>query len=728
MAQSSAASGRLTIDGYCYKAEFTRDDTSYEGNYYLGGEDLIIMVTNDGRYFYFDMLSDGSFTVRGEEYGMYALYENQYSNGVFVELGGYGKLSVFTFELKAGTTDEYERKYVTQDGVYTQEGDVFTLAYGTGAEAKAYVCVVGDYSHKALDGETFKTFIVSQEVKKEIFVDTTDWSVLILDEFGGAIRYDKDGQKEKGSYTLITDTLLYFVNSAASDACIYEYDAETGEASPVELSAKSYYTEDLKSLYFSKYGFAIFNGDEENLQFYNYKGNNVIIYRHPMDGETPNAYGFVEYDFGLLEDTKEYNDETYYRNYGDDIIFTRVETNAKKYPLVVNDTTKWYLTDLQFMPSGGAEFNVSGKVTLLVETTTDGETSESSRVEDCTVTRTFNENGAPEMYVTIGGYYRFYITATYVGEAESQTGSNSYQVLSSSYVQTLTSYRYLDVLYRIYMMYGASSANDYTNEFVTLTITIDFNEDGTENRSVLTAEFGEATELYDSNGDAIAFEEATFQFMDNGLNRAEFTAADGYTYHLYFAVQTHSYLRAYGYYVYALVRLQDVEAGDYTVSVGRVVATEANGVEIGSIFTVDIKTKADGKSVGGEEFFLIDETIYYVARTKDADDAVIGATYYIIELEENESGSVEEEGKETVETYKSATVTVKTAEIKREEEYAQRYVEIVDGKVMILSLYANKYYVVESSYDEATKTYTVTTAEGHKYTVKVDGEYVLIES
>ena len=59
---------------------------------------------------------------------------------------------------------------------------------------------------------------------------------------------------------LITDDMLYYVNNASTDASIYLYDLDNGTVTPAKFTAFGYYTSDLESLLFTKYGFAIFNG------------------------------------------------------------------------------------------------------------------------------------------------------------------------------------------------------------------------------------------------------------------------------------------------------------------------------------------------------------------------------------------------------------------------------------------------------------------------------------
>ena len=723
---NSALSGVLTIDGYCTWAKFVDDqENSYEGVYYVENNSIVLLAD---RLFYFDFTED-EFTVRGEEYGLYALYDNHYTNGVFVELDGYGNLSAFTFELKAGSTEEYERVEIAANGEYTIDGDVYTFSYGTGEQTRAYTCVLNGTAFKGYDGEIYQGFTVSREVGKSVYVDTSDWSVLLLDEFGRATKYDHEGNKQVGRYVVITDTLLYFVGNNGKDACIYNYDSENGYATPIELEPKSYYTQDLKSLYFDKAGFAIFNGNVDENIFYAYEGNDVVIFRRAKDGEQANDYGFVKENFGLLEEEKVYNNETYYRNYGTDIQFTRSTAEVEKYPIVYNDTEIWYLSDIQFAPSGGAEFNVAGKAKISRKITKNGTTTTVETDQDCTVTRTIVDDKV-EMYVTILGVYRYYITATYQGDGDGVT--NPYQVKSLSYVQSLSAYRYIDVLFRIYYMYGATSANAYKNDFGSLTITIDYNEDGTVKKSSMSAEIGEAAEIVDMNGNLISFDESVFEFTSNG-GVAEFKAQDGYTYRLAFGVQRHQYLNAIGYFIISFARVQTLEYGDYSVKVSRTVATEANGILVGDVYSIAVSKNDQG--VQAEEFYVEDGKLIYIARTRDVDGYVTAATYYTITLVENESGSVGEEG--VVPTYKSVTVTESVATVLCEKDPTEegetykgkdRYVEIVDGEIKYLQLVGNKRYAKSSSYDEATKIYTVETTDGRTYYVKLteDGKNVII--
>ena len=81
----------------------------------------------DNAYRYFDIKDNKQFTARGAEYGTYILMDNQNATGVYVELDGYGKLSVFTIG------NDSEKNYIDDNGTYTSDGYEFTLVYQDGS-------------------------------------------------------------------------------------------------------------------------------------------------------------------------------------------------------------------------------------------------------------------------------------------------------------------------------------------------------------------------------------------------------------------------------------------------------------------------------------------------------------------------------------------------------------------------------------------------------------------
>jgi len=713
---TSTMQGSLTIDGYCYWAEFNVDGTIYAGLYDVD-ENLIVLHAGD-KTFYFDFQGE-YFTVRDQEYGVYALFVNNFANGIFVEFNGYGKLSSFTFDANN------QRVYIETDGTYTVEDGVYTFSDST--------AVLGNVAYEAVDGKTYKTLNVSNAVKNEIFVSTKDWSVLILDEYGRALKSDESGIRQEGTYIFVTDSLLYFINNNGEGGCLYNYsynnDNAIGSATPIELRDQSYYTETLKSLFFSGDGFVIINGDEENPSFYNYEVENgekkVIIYSREKIADTDTEvenYDFWRHDFGTLNDSKEFNGEIYYKNSGKDIVFTR-SGSQKSYPLSSVDKNGedclYYPTKLRFTPSGAEQFTEDVTVTFTV-----GESSEEI-TQKCTITREIL-NGEALMYVTINGYFRYYISANYT------TSTSTFEVLSLKYNRTLDAYFHLNEYFYTYMYEGKDAADNARNKFGKITIQREYAEDGSEIMSQADVDFREATEMYDMEGNRISCTGGAFSVREDGVSVIEFVALDGYTYQLYFGVYRHQYMTMYGYYIHALVRVQEMQLNGYKLLAGRVVATEQleEDQPLGEVYSLSI---IDGEEeIKCDEFFYANGKLEYVVRERDQDGYVTKAAYYTIVLQENESSALEsgvpdfkEEGSSI--TYIEATIKCEAdPEAGANYQGRDRYVEMANGEIKVLYLVGNKRYMKECEYDEEKEIYVVKTVDGRTYYVKDVGENVII--
>ena len=240
---------RLKLDGFSYMAEYFNSDdgTTVKSSYFISESNVVCMII-DNAYRYFDIKDNKQFTARGAEYGTYILMDNQNATGVYVELDGYGKLSVFTIG------NDSEKNYIDDNGTYTSDGYEFTLVYQDGSENTT---IVGKRGVIQISSSYYNVFVVSHKEVARIYVNETDFSVLVLDENGGAVRYNKMGEREVGEYIIITDNMLYYASTQVEDACIYIYDNEKGVATPFNFPERGYYTSDLgASLQFTKYGFA----------------------------------------------------------------------------------------------------------------------------------------------------------------------------------------------------------------------------------------------------------------------------------------------------------------------------------------------------------------------------------------------------------------------------------------------------------------------------------------
>ena len=705
---------RLKLDGFSYMAEYFNSDdgTTVKSSYFVvDNEENVVCMIIDNAYRYFDIKDNKQFTARGAEYGTYILMDNQNATGVYVKLDGYGKLSVFTI------SDE-EEQYIDENGTYTSDGYEFTLTYKNGSENTT---LVGKRGVIQISSSYYNVFVVSHKEVARIYVNETDFSVLVLDENGGAVRYNKMGEREVGEYIIITNNMLYYASTQVEDACIYIYDNEKGVATPFNFPERGYYTSDLgASLQFTKYGFAVFNGTTR--YYYNVENDEVVIYRRANAGETgvvTNEYGFVEEQFGTFAETVEYNDVTYIRNNGFAVLFGREEATKEKYPVPLEkegeEDYKKPLEDLTFTPNGLTSFNVSGKVKI------DG------KEFDCTVTR--EENGT--MYVTVQ-YFRFYISVTFNGDR------NTYKVTAMEHRRTLPSCTYLNMYYLYAMLFGQSLANSWGE----IAIITDYDETGVAaENSYIKGTFGENALMYDLDGKILSFNTADYTYdEETKIYTVNFEGADGYDYHLYFAIGS-TYV-GYGYNVYAMTREETVESEDgYKVVFERVIASDANLAQ-GAFYSIKL-FKKDGD--GGDYVEVESATniyapslskVYYVLREKTEDGKITSTTYYTIEITEKTDAGVgsdeEEKNPYILSLIDTVTVSCETVETIYSED-GKSFVDFSSTNgILLMSLTVKDektekettylYLVTECKYDESNGVYTVVTSAQKTFKVKFSGE------
>lgn len=699
---------RLKLDGFSYMAEYFNSDdgTTVKSSYFVvDNEENVVCMIIDNAYRYFDIKDNKQFTARGAEYGTYILMDNQNATGVYVKLDGYGKLSVFTI------SDE-EEQYIDQNGTYTSDGYEFTLTYKNGSENTT---LVGKRGVIQISSSYYNVFVVSHKEVARIYVNETDFSVLVLDENGGAVRYNKMGEREVGEYIIITDNMLYYASTQVEDACIYIYDNEKGVATPFNFPERGYYTSDLgASLQFTKYGFAVFNGTTR--YYYNVENDEVVIYRRANAGETgvvTNEYGFVEEQFGTFAETVEYNDVTYIRNNGFAVLFGRDEATKDKYPVPISkqgeEDYKMPLEDLTFTPSGKVSFNVSGKVKI------DG--SEFS----CTVTRT--DDGT--MYVTVQ-YFRFYINVTFNGDR------NTYEVTAMEHRRTLPSCYYLNMYYLYYMLFGQTLVNNVGE----IAIITDYDEYGVAaEKSYIQGTFGEGSLMYGVDGEILSFNTDDYVYdEETKIYTVNFKGVDGYDYHLYFAIGS-TYVGS-GYNVYAMTREETVESADgYKVVFERVIATDTSLAQ-GAFYSIKL-FKDDVEIESAANIYATSlSKVYYVLREKTDDGKITSTTYYTIEITEKTDTGVgsdeEEKNPYILSLIDTVTVSCETVETIYSED-GLSFVDLSPTKGILLISNTVKdeetenettylYLITESVYDDVAGVYTVKNSAGKTFTVKISGE------
>ncbi len=718
-------SGTLELDGTGFNLIYT--DTygnTYKGQYRARTENIVYTYVG-GEYLYFELNmtgeSGGTFRLLGNEYGMYIVMDNQYADGTVLEFDGKGGVKLS--EMIGDTESEEEGTSGTKpiaDGTYTVSDDgVITINYeldGTPKklEGRLGVVKIGNYR--------YSTFFVIYDSAAYTFVNEEDYSVLVFDDAGSAIRFTQTGKAEIGSYTLITDqsqgtnyNILYYVNNTGTYATIYEYNTETRLIKAVENKGMTYFKEDFTSLQFTKYGFAIFNGTER--YYYYDEGENVVIYRMKTDGvtETANGYGYVKEKLGNFDKTIEWNNATYYKYEGFSLVFKRTDDNSGKYPIQFEDGgTTYKLTDIDFLPSGSTTFSVSGKATLSYEK--DGKTVTEKR--DCTVVRKALEGDAAgyETYVMVGDF-RFDVALTYAPDQNKR----DYSVEAMNLYIDAESLAFLSTVVEYYPQFG-SAIIQMLPDCGRLTIKRPYDEKGNAGAYTASGEIGEVLKFLDADGNKIeSFTDLPCEaaISENGESyTVTLTGKDGYTYKGVYSIS-----RKYGVPAFTLAgfyREQTLTDGDYSVTVGRIIISEQQNYTPGMILVPGFTD--NGTEVTSSAIFGSDDNLNYVVREKDDDGKFTSSVYYKISLKEKaNSGGL---GDDAVLPYDSVTIT-KIANVSViYTEDGKGFVEIDESTNTVLaycrtSMFGtSNYAVTEQTYDADNKTYVITTSSA-KYTVKI---------
>ncbi len=711
-----AEDGELVLDGFGYKAKFTSAEGDVYEALYVVEKENVIMITTEDAYFYFDIQDNTkkTFTLRGLEAGTYVVVDNQSLSKGVVELDGYGKLILHNWN------DETTEEGIV--GSYEVKSDEIVLYWDD-------VELHGALSYMAIGDAIYNTFVIDYDTFATSFVNEDDWSVIMFNGYGNAIKYGESGSRETGAYTIVSENLFYYENSAGKDGGLYTYDLTTGRAKPVSLNATYYYTEDLRSLRFTKWGYAVFDGEE--IYYYNIEDGKVFIYEQDAENNKANAYGFVKTEFGDFDDVKEWGDKTYYMNDGFALTF-KISSDSEKYTLRLDEFADpgKPLESLTFAPSGDEEFSVSGHAKF----------NGSDTVYDCVITRQRNEQGELEMFVSID-YYYLDITVKYNGaEGTDNTFATTRSRRSASYL----SYMYMDMYYMLYTYLGASMADSFPNQYGMIILTEDLNKLCMPISKTITGVFGSFSSMYDTKGNLLGFEEVKDgegyeefnwdpTFQANGY-KVTFTGEDDYVYHVYLTLQQHSAFGLYGYSVLAVTREEVIESNGYTLIVEKVIATEFSKYEVGEALKVVLK-KADEVIYEGALETIGDTTYCVVREALGENEWSVKTEYYEITLIDVVSASMEES--EIVALYdltkcsvvcKSAT-TYYAAKTDGENVSVNQktYLDVLDGNVPVkLVISGNIVEIVKAfAYDADTNTYTMTMVSGVKYSVTIDEDGVM---
>lgn len=720
---------KLTLDGYIDAVYVDVDGNSVEGTFmYTANEtEKYVTMTINGVVRYFDLKDGHKFTLRGSEYTRRLLwYDNQYVRpDIYFGLDGYGKLFVYDSQGGLIETGEYS----------SEDGENYSLKYGeytrTPLEGVLGIVIINNTMYSA--------FIVEHTNMVGTYINTYDWTIMTLDSYGNIVINNNLGKEESGLYRIINDEIIYC--TVGDKAGIYVVDAIKKTVTPKKFDAYGYYTENFEALNFSEYGFVFIEG--ERAYFIVDDRDEVIIYRAPQEGETPNKYGFVEEkDFGKFSETKKvYKGKTYYRASGYSLSFGRKEDTQDKYPVRVSESVKAPLRNLSFtLVNNGdkpGEFDASGRVFVEGQSTP----------FQCRVVRNILDDESVEFYIMIastgGGYFRFDIDLTFKGE-DAGLEANSYSITDMAVIREYKSYSYWNNYFMMYYSLGPAFASYLQSEDYIKVVT-QFNDQGEESESKFYAQFGVTTliglpisvsEIRDYNGDFIKLDGVPVS-VSGSMYTVEFEyEADGHTYVLRIGIQPNIFVGQYGFVVSVFTRKQTLttDDGNYEIEVERIIASESGYVK-GNIFSANLRRK-----VADQEYELLpldigiireDGSLMYVVRSRE-DDKITSTTYYYIRFTEHvntevNTGDEGDEGDEQtddyvpVEYYTSATVTsqeMKTYYNESGDSYAD--IDETNNEIILFAINGTYYLVDECSYDNGT--YTVHTTAGVNFEITKDGD------
>ena len=641
--------GTLYFDGFVYKVLYVdAEGTEYEGMMSsLSIDDegkgyIIITIDEVDRYFDVDM-DEKTFTLRGTEEKTYLIVENQRVEGTFVQLDGYGNAKVYTMkevtktvepeneEDEPTTTTEFEPDYIDENAKYEIKDGVVKLVYKNGNEE---ITVVGLLSSITISSTTYNAFKVEDEKVAYTYVNEEDLTVFVLDEFGNATKYDEDGKIEKGTYLIVTDEMIYYVNSNATDANIYRYNKENGTIRSYKFPIKAYFSADFDSLVFTRYGFVVYNG--VNTYYYEIDDDgNTYVYRSDFDSAEANEYGFVK----ALFDPENFVDSEgnvikFYEHDGDKLVFSRnadgtdEEGNSIYYYPIKSGEESLTISELTFTPTGQT-FSVRGQLKI------------GNQYYDGTVYRVLNpdyEDGADdetEKYISYfvfnvtNGQWRWDFKLNYSGE-----GEGTYTLESMKFIRSNYSYMYMYFYYLYYYYMGVG----INNVFGTIQVVDSYNTDGSY-VSTFEGAFGPLSYMFDTSDVIVQFKKSEFNTTKGyaEIVWAEEDGGDGYTYRLYYSYEYFSAFGLYGYVNDYFTRLETIELEDgYTVTVERVIRSERYTTSTGAPGSVhSITLSKDGKdttylgSLNGTYYFTL------------ADEENSKKTYYLVTYTEKEPEEVE---------------------------------------------------------------------------------------
>ncbi len=698
----------LELDGYGTSAELD----GRECTYIVDENNFVTLLYSDG-YVYLDIKEVGgekTFTLRDEAYGTYILFNNRHLNGYYLRFDGYGKLEVFTRELNT-QKNQYEDKFIDEDGSYTLDGDRVFISYSNGT-----VDVVdreGRFDVIQIDSTPYNVFCFTyMDEFYGKYVSESDWSVIELNGYGMAVKHTAEGAVEVGMYEIITEELFYYINDDGTDAAIYRYDDVALTATPISLRARAYYTTDMNVLNFTRYGFAIINGTDDTY-YYDIVDNHIIIYEYVEEGgDGVSKYGFRTRDLGEFGTEKiVYEGEEYLFNDGSAITFTRIESDKNNYRAPVSvegeggekTIEKQPIESLIFSPRGGEDsYQASGRATI-------GGTNYS-----CTINRLTNEDGTSDYYMYISSSsLRFKLALTYGGVDAEGNSLSTFTIVGLDDMSPI----FYAQTYLLNALFGQLFGISVSNTYGMLQINTEYDADSeSTGKTYLTAAFGSSSGMYDLEGNIISLNRVPVEY-DETTSRytLSFTAPDDCEYEMAFSLGSFMGMNAYA--MEYVTRKQVLTSGNYTLTVNTVIYSDL--YNRGSIYSMSLM---DGDKITFDRGLNRDGGVYYVSRTKGDDGKITATEYYAINLKRNALGdNASDEDKQVysriVPEFDETTLEITKLENVKTyyDESGKSYVDIDETAQKVLALF------VYDEEKEAVIVYTVTEctlAEG-VYTAKV---------
>lgn len=329
----------FVLDGLTHVGQYTDKDGAQYENYYWTAENILdntkpaylMYVNNVMRYFDVD---GNEFTLRGTE-GNTNNDENTYEavkNGSYslekikFTLDGYGNVVA---AIEGATKDDEQ----TVQGTYTLDNGLCTIVLEGGKTYKGHL----SYYSVLENGKVKRVpaFYVEIEGYSGNYLNRSDLSVLVLDAIGGAVKYGSYGSRESGSYVIIDNGLIYYMNANGTSAAIYSIEGNTVE---IESTPATYYADDLSGAMFNANGNLIVGRNSAVLYVFDSENSKFTVYDR-ADSDT-NEFGFTSTEYTVSEGSFVYGGKTYHYFDGRQLKFTSEDGST-----------------LEFTPSGSVTFS-----------------------------------------------------------------------------------------------------------------------------------------------------------------------------------------------------------------------------------------------------------------------------------------------------------------------------------------------------------------------------------